>query len=213
VNGGSAKVLSDEGFERLAGACAIAVGVGGFAYSIAFVALLNDGGDAAKAATGLFLLLSGLVGTPVLVAVYWRLQSAAPGLALWGLLIGVVGAIGSSIHGGFDFALQVKSEATGFSVPNPVDPRGLLTFGIAGIGVGVVAWLIIRSGRFPRRLGQVGAVLAVLLVLIYLGRLIIFDPKNPLLLGAAALTGFVVNPVWWIWLGRELRARRSPSTG
>jgi hypothetical protein len=38
-------------------------------------------------------------------------------------------------------------------------------------------------------------------VLIYLGRLIVFDATNPLLLGPAALEGFIVNPLWYIWLG------------
>ncbi len=48
-------------------------------------------------------------------------------------------------------------------------------------------------------------VAAVLLVLTYLGRLVILTPTNPLVAGPAALVGLVVNPVWYIWLGRELR--------
>jgi hypothetical protein len=44
-----------------------------------------------------------------------------------------------------------------------------------------------------------------LLILIYLGRLIIFDPSNPVLLTAAVLGGLVVNPAWYVWLGIALR--------
>ena len=35
-------------------------------------------------------------------------------------------------------------------LPNPIDPRGLLTFGVAGLGLFVLSWLIRRSGHFPR---------------------------------------------------------------
>jgi hypothetical protein len=43
------------------------------------------------------------------------------------------------------------------------------------------------------------------LVVVYLGRLVIFDPDNALLLVVAAVTGFVVNPVLYAWLGLVLR--------
>jgi hypothetical protein len=31
--------------------------------------------------------------------------------------------------------------------------------------------------------------------------LIILDPKNPIVLVDALLSGFIVNPVWYVWLG------------
>jgi hypothetical protein len=46
--------------------------------------------------------------------------------------------------------------------------------------------------------------LGVVLVVIYLGRLIVLDPANPLVLGPAALGGIVVGPVWYAWLGYSL---------
>jgi hypothetical protein len=33
----------------------------------------------------------------------------------------------------------------------------------------------------------------------------VLDPEHPVLLVAALTTGFVVNPLWWIWLGVALR--------
>ena len=38
--------------------------------------------------------------------------------------------------------------------------------------------------------------------------LVILNPKSPGLLTAAVLVGFVVNPVWFVWLGLELRGGR-----
>lgn len=76
----------------------------------------------------------------------------------------------------------------------------------------VLAWLIVRVGTLPRRLGQLGFVSAALLVVIYVGRLTVLNPKAPVLLAAALLVGFVVNPAWFVWLGLELR-RPEPSGG
>jgi hypothetical protein len=73
------------------------------------------------------------------------------------------------------------------------------------VGTAAVAWLVLRGGRFPRRLGLVAALLAALLLVIYVGRLVVLDPEHPVLLVAALTTGFVVNPLWWIWLGVALR--------
>jgi len=86
-----------------------------------------------------------------------------------------------------------------------VDPRGLGTFGLSGISVLAVSFLILRDASLPRGLGYLGYVSGVLLVLIYLGRLIILSASNPLVLGPAAIEGFIVNPAWYIWLGFALR--------
>jgi hypothetical protein len=192
----------DTAFRGFAAACAMAVGVGGLAYSVAFVAVLRGSGTPAAAASDAFLLLGGLLATPVLVAVYLILRPTSPGMALWALSIGLAGAIGSAIHGGFDLANVINEPAgTGGGFPNAIDPRGLLTFGFAAVGTAAVSWLILRGGRLPRGLGVVAAVLAALLLVIYVGRLVLLDPQHPVLLAAALVTGFVVNPLWWIWLG------------
>ena len=43
--------------------------------------------------------------------------------------------------------------------------------------------------------------------LLYLARLIILDPANPILLVPVLVTGFLVNPAWHIWVGLTLRQR------
>jgi hypothetical protein len=69
----------------------------------------------------------------------------------------------------------------------------------------IAASLMGRGGRFPKSFRLLTLVLGILLVVIYLGRLIVLTPSNPLVLAPAALTGFILNPVWYIWLGLELR--------
>ncbi len=189
-------------FERFAGACAILAGASGFLYAVAFVVLQN------VLLSGLFLMLGGLLTTVALLAVYERLRETDASFALLALVLGIAGALGSAVHGGYDLANAVNPPASLPDLPNPVDPRGLLTFGVAGIALFVVGWLIGRGGRFPRGLGYLAYVSAVLLLALYLGRLIVLDTTNPVILVPALLNGFLVNPIFYLWLGLALlRAR------
>jgi hypothetical protein len=194
-------------FERFAGGAAVAVAVGGVAYSVSFVLALKAGSDPALRTGFVLLLLGGILGSAVLVGLYLRVRDTDPGFAMLGLLLGAAGMLGSAIHGGFDLAASIDPGGAATGLPNAIDPRGLLTFGLTGLGVLVLAGSIRRSGDLPTGLGWLGTALGVLLVLIYLGRLLIVDPNHPLLLGLAAVTGIAVHPAWFVWLGLALRRR------
>jgi hypothetical protein len=196
----------ERAFEVFAGWCAIAIGAGGLVYSITFVTILRGAGRVTVGANSVFLLLGGLLSTAVLVALYRRLRDASPPFALWALLLGILGAAGAAIHGGYNLANAINPPRLGLAaLPNAIDPRGLLTFGVTAVSFFVFVLLIFRSGAFPRGLAYVGYAAASLSLVLYLGRLVILDPEHPLLLGAAALAGFVANPAWYVWLGIELR--------
>ena len=191
-------------FERFAGACAVLAGITGFLYAVAFIILQN------VLLSGLFLMLVGLFTSAALVAVYQRLRETDASFALFALLLGLAGALGSAVHGSYDLANAINPPSSSMpDLPNPVDPRGLLTFGVTGIALFIVAWLIGRGGQFPRGLGYLGYVSAVLLVVLYLGRLIVFNPTNPIILVPALLNGFLVNPIFYLWLGLALLRRQS----
>jgi hypothetical protein len=192
-------------FERFAGICAILAGIAGLLYAVSFVALKNDDLSA------LFLMLGGLLATVVLTAVYQRIRTVNESASLWMLLLGIGGSFGALLHGGYDLANAINAPdvVSGImNLPSAIDPRGLLTFGITGIGVIILAWLIGRGRQFPRGLSYWGYLLGALLVVLYLGRLIILDPKNPLIAVDALVSGFVLNPVWYIWLGWALWSGR-----
>jgi hypothetical protein len=201
--GGGAVPARSTSFERFAGVCAILSGATGFLYAVAFVVLQN------VLLSGLFLMFGGLLSTAALAAVYDRLRETDATFALWALLLGVAGALGSAVHGGYDLANSIHPPPSlPADLPNPVDPRGLLTFGIAGLALFVVAWLIVRGGQFPKGLGYLAYLSAVLLVALYLGRLIVLEPTSPVVLIPALLNGFVANPVLYIWLGLVLLRQR-----
>ncbi|MBI3943440.1 MAG: hypothetical protein HY326_10545 [Chloroflexi bacterium] len=183
-------------FERFAGWCAILAGITIFLYAIAFVILRN------VTLYSFLLLLNGLLTTAVMTALYLRLRETDSAFALWAILLGFAGAVGAAVHGGYDLANAINPPTTAIGdLPNQIDPRGLLTFGVAGIGMFLISWLMVQNAQFPRNLGMLGYLFAVLLVIIYLARLIILDPTNPVLLIPVLLAGFIVNPLWNIWLG------------
>jgi hypothetical protein len=198
-------------FDRFGGLCAILAGVSTFLYSVAFVVIARSAewADTAVMLYSLFQLLGGVLTTAVMVALYNRLRDVNPGFAMWGLLLGLVGAAGAAIHGGYGLANIINPPGADpvreASLPNAVDPRGLLTFGIAGLAVFIMAWLMSHHRQFPKNLAYLGYATGALMVILYLGRLIILDADNMAIVIPAVLTGFIVNPAWFIWLGVALR--------
>jgi hypothetical protein len=56
----------------------------------------------------------------------------------------------------------------------------------------------------PTALGYLGYIVAALQIILYLGRLILFDATNPVIVVPALLAGFIATPVWYVWLGVSL---------
>jgi hypothetical protein len=197
-------------YQKFAGTLAILAGIVGFLYSLSFIVISRSDAALGGTLSALFLLLGGLLSSAVLVGLYKRFEAADAGFALWALVIGVAGALGAAVHGGYDLANALNPPDSNVvslaSLPSAVDPRGLLTFGMAGLGALVFSWIIMREDTgFPRSLGTLGIILGVLLIVIYLGRLIILSATSPLIVVPALLTGFVINPVWYVWLGVQMR--------
>jgi len=186
-------------YERFAGVCAVLVGALTLLYSISFIILVNE------PLSSFCLLANGLLATAVLVALYERLRSTDGSFALWALLLGLAGSIGSALHGGYDLAAVLHQHAAvDPNLPSAMDPRGLLTFGATGLAMWVFAWLILRSGQFPKSLGYLGYLVAALQIILYLGRLIVFDAKNLVIVVPALAAGFLATPIFFIWLGVSL---------
>jgi hypothetical protein len=193
-------------FEKFAGWGAVLAGLSGFLYSISFIVLQNN------LLSALFLMLGGLFSTSALTALYQRLRETESGFALLGLLLTLSAALGSAIHGGYDLANALHPPASpNTDLPNAIDPRGLLSFGVAGLGLFLLSWLLTKELSFPRGLAYLGYLSAVLMIVLYLGRLIILQATNPAIVIPALLEGFIVNPLWYVWLGRILMRSRNPS--
>ncbi len=208
------QTMKPRSFEPFAGYCAILAGVAGFLYAVAFLVVAARDPELGGTLSALMLLLVGLFSTAALTALYERLRAVEPTTALWAFLLGSVGALGATIHGGYDLAVAlhpVSAAGALVNAPSQTDPRGLLTFGLAGLGLLIVSWLIVRSDLLPRGLGYLGFASAILLVILYLGRLIVLSATSPIILVPAVVNGFVLDPLWYVWLGiifvRGARAR------
>lgn len=178
----------------------------GFLYSVSFVLVARAAPGAGGFLSALFLLLGAAFSATALLGLYDRLRTAAGTYALWALVFALGGALAAALHAGTDLA-NVFHHSNLVADPNQADPRGLGTFGLAGVALLGFAYLMGRDATFPRGLVLLGYLSGGLLVLVYLARLIILTPTNPLVLGPAGIEGFIVNPLWYAWLGFALRAR------
>lgn len=152
--------------------------------------------------SALFLTLGGLFAVKVFIALYRMLKEADSGFALTILVLGVAGALGTMVHGGYDLANTINPPImANLYLPSQIDPRGLMAFGVTGLAVLKASWLMGKTKVFPQNLSYVGLLSGILLLVIYLGRLIVLDPTNPVLKYPILVEGFLVNPIWYLWLG------------
>ena len=200
-------------YERLAGTAAIAAGIGGIVYSVAFLGgvVAGKAPELGLTVASIALMVGGFLSVLVLVALYRRLVGSAAAVGLLGLMLVAIGATGAMVHGGYDLANTLNPPVTDLlaqaKLPSPIDPRGLLTFGLSGLGLLVLAWQSQRSQTLPANLAWLGIAVGALLIVVYLGRLTILTPTNMLVAIPAAATGLVLSPLFYVLLGLELRRR------
>jgi hypothetical protein len=202
--------LATPTYTRFAGTCAIGAAIVGLAYSIAFVVIKDP------LLYSLLLMIGAVLTSVAVIAFADRLRAVDAGFATWGMVLALAGTLGAGVHGAYDLANAINppnilADGGMSELPSAIDPRGFLTFAVAGLGLLVLSWLVRRDRSFPDGLGWLGLGLGALLIVIYLGRLIVLDAASPLVLGPAALAGLIVNPAFYLWLGRELL--REGSTG
>lgn len=195
-------------FEKWAGIDSILTGLSAFLYAYSFIIISRSNPEQGAILSSIFLTLTGFFSVKVFVELYQRLRKIDESWAFWTLIFALVGAFGSAIHGGYDLANAInpplENTPSLASLPSQVDPRGLLTFGVAGVGLGVFSWMITKSKEFPKNLGLVGVLSATLMLVLYFGRLIVLNPTDPIIVWPALINGFVLGPLFYIWLGSVL---------
>lgn len=184
---------------RLSAYAAILAGLFAFLYAYFFVI--------AKDVTlySLFLLLFGLAALEVMVVLFGRLKSINEDIARLALVLGVIGATGMAIHGGYDLANAINPpSAMNTSLPSQVDPRGLLTFVFMGFGIIKISYLMSKDKNYAKWLYWTGYITGILLLIIYVSRMTVLDIKSPLLLYPVLVNGLIINPLWYLGLGYSM---------
>jgi hypothetical protein len=58
-----------------------------------------------------------------------------------------------------------------------------------------------QNASLPKGLAYLGYLSAALMIILYLGRLILLQATSLAIVIPALLEGFIVNPLWYVWLG------------
>jgi hypothetical protein len=195
-------------FERFGSVAAIMTGILSITYAVffLFVTRLNE----FVGTLGSWIVLGGTAffAIAAYVALYQRFKEREAGFALFALLISGMAAFAMLQHGGYE-AIQIIRQgavSTAIAASSQVDPAGLATFGVIGVGSLLWGWMIVRTGVLPRNLGYLGILNAVLLIVLFLATVV---NSQTLILISGGLTSVIVGPIWWIWIGRALGNQKS----
>jgi hypothetical protein len=165
------------------------------------------------------LLVSGVVIGVAVVALAGRFPAGAQPGVTWATIVGVTAGLATAAHGLSDLVGVDKLAhryATGDSgtgaaaavshlAPSATDPRGLATFGAAGLVVFALG-MALRPAR--RYLGTLGIVLGADLLVLFLADAL---GLNALVLVTGGLASVVLGPIWWVgvawllWTPSEVR--------
>ena len=162
-------------------------------------------------AAWVFVGLCGLAAVPALSAAVWRAQRGAvlwSGAAAW-LGFAVLArshlmelAFDRKIIPLYRGASPAFQEAVHVVAGLALDvPDGVLTYGLIGVWVIVVARLALRTGA-PRAFAWLGAAAGLSLVAGMLGYALLLRPLLVFSIGAG---GFLLVPAWFVWAGLRLR--------
>jgi hypothetical protein len=200
----------DRSFARRAGVQAYLIAAFSLAYAIVYLAFVRrDPNDHSSAAVAWALLAAGsLAATIATVAAAARIGGDA---RWWLSALGVGYGLLSAVHG--IYAAIAEVQALPLADPSPTDPRGLATFGLAGLWA-LTLGLEIRAGNgsLPGGLGWLAIVAGVDLILLFIATVgagsgtTVSAPWQNVVLLSGGLASVVLVPALWIWTGRALRA-------
>jgi hypothetical protein len=190
--------MVDAMFRRTASWCAFGIAALSLLYAVVYLGLVRPDptNTTASAFANGFIGLSGILATFAVLAVGDKVGGAA---GRWIRVVGVGWALLSAAHGVFSAVSDMQGLPTGDL--SATDPRGLATFGLAGLW-SIVLGLAIRSGTsFPRGLGMVALANGVDLLVLFLATA---TGAGALVLVTGGLASVILGPLQWAWIGRAM---------
>jgi len=169
------------------------------------------------------LVASGLLAGIAIVALRASLPAAQgdTALARWATVAGVVAGLATAMHGLDDLFTVDKLAhrfATGdaavraavtvsHATPSPVDARGIMTFGVAGL---VAIAFGIAASQTSTITGRIGVVYGVDLLVLFVATA---TGLHALVLVSGGLASLVLGPIWWIGVSRLIAQAVSNGSG
>ena len=177
----------DRGFSRRAGVQAYLIAAFSLVYAVVFLGFVRNHPENTQAAALAWALIAG-AGLSATIATTSAAARVGGDARWWLTALGMGYGLLSAAHGTFA-AIAVEQSITATDL-SPTDPRGLATFGLAGLwaltlGLETVA----GNGALPRNLGWLATVA---------------QSETPILV-SGGLASVILVPAFWIWTGRVLR--------
>jgi hypothetical protein len=190
----------DRAFSRRAGFQAYLIAAFSLVYAVVFLGFVRNQPENTQAAA----LASALIAGGGLAATIATTSAAARigGDARWWLTaVGVGYGLLSAAHGTFE-AIAIE-QSVALPALSPTDPRGLATFGLAGLWAFTLGLEIVSgNGTLPRNLGWLAIVSGLDLIVLFFATVAAVEG---LILLSGGLASVILVPAFWIWTGRVLR--------
>ena len=201
--------MDDRSFVRFGGLAAILLALTSWGAVLAYATLAQANADPQlpelnnlNIGTQIFQFLYALTAFWALfaiVAVYYRIRSTGEAWSFFATLVGVAAAVGTMVAAMYQVAnLRQDPPLAGAS---SADPLGVLSMGLTGLWFLVANRLLWRTAT-PRALVVLGFVAAADLLLGFVAAL---SENGGLVYLTSVIAGAVGGPIYWFWLGRQLR--------
>jgi hypothetical protein len=191
---------NDRAFSRRAGFQAYLIAAFSLVYAVVYLAFVRNHPENTQAAALAWALIAG-AGLSATIATTSTAARVGGDARWWLTALGVGYGLLSSTHG--TFAAIAVEQGIATSDLSPTDPRGLATFGLAGLwaltlGLEGVA----GNAALPRNLGWLALASGIDLIVLFFATVAAYEG---LTLVSGGLASVILVPVFWIWTGRVLR--------
>src|SRR5438552_6230466 len=191
----------DRAFSRRAGFQAYLIAAFSLIYAVVFLGLAKGHPEntGAWALTWALIAGSGLSATIATTSIAARINGDA---RWWLTTLGAGYGLLSAAHG--TFAAIAVEQGIATNDLSPTDPRGLATFGLAGLWALTLGLEIVAgNASWPRNLGWLAVVGGLDLIVLFFATVAAYEG---LILVSGGLASVILVPAFWIWTGRLLRA-------
>jgi len=193
-----ARVAAIDGYARRAGICAYVVAALSIAYAVVYLAVASrNPEDRSANALAYALIAAGALAASV--ATVGMSERAGGSNARWLAPFGVGYALLSAAHGVYSAILAGSGLAAGDL--SATDPRGLATFGLAGIWMLALGLTARGAATLPRNLAILAIVGGIDLIALFFATV---AGSTPLILVTGGAASVVLGPAFWTWSGRLL---------
>ncbi|TMC41288.1 MAG: hypothetical protein E6J23_14200 [Chloroflexi bacterium] len=191
----------DRAFSRRAGFQAYLIAAFSLVYAVVSLGFVRNHPENIQAAALGWALIAG-AGLSATIATTSAAARIGGDARWWLTALGVGYGLLSAAHG--TFAAIAVEQGINVTDLSPTDPRGLATFGLAGLWALTLGLEIVAGNAvWPRNLGWLAIVSGLDLVVLFFATVAAYDG---LILVSGGLASVILVPAFWIWTGRLLRA-------